>query len=73
MPNNKPQIAHKQGKLITLFPDQSVTMLDTHTTTQRELWVDGKPFIVRSIFPNPTPKTPLDQMLKLVELSGKDI
>ncbi len=68
---NQSQVIRCGKKLITLFPDQSLAMMEEETTTEREFFIGEKEFIVRSVFPTATSKTPFNTMMKWVELSGK--
>lgn len=59
--------SNSMGNLKRTFADSFVYSDDTHHTIERDMDVDGKRFVVHSVFPVTATSTPTKKMLTIIE------
>ena len=66
-------LVHKpnQYNIIELFPDSSFESAETCIVKERRQTVDGRTFVVNSIFERGAPQTAADRLRSLVELEAE--
>lgn len=59
------------GKPVSLFDDSELKNIGDSMCLERRMLVNGKSFVVRSVFPDEAPLTPMDKMLELIDTDIK--